>query len=476
MNRELEKILSLEEKSTIEFKTGKDKIPSSLFETYSAFANTNGGTIYLGIKENDKPPHSLEGVINAKQKRKQLFDIFNNKEKVSYSVIEESDIEILSFDEGDIIKITVHEADRANKPVYINGNIANSYGRKDSGDYKLSEEKIQSLINDKNEQRFDQKPNTLKIGIEDLDQESLNTFIQLVHNAGKIPASSSLSIETILQRIGAIVRNPLDGKYVLNNGAILFFGKTPDVNSICPNLWLDYTYTSETDEKWGQRITNKDLSFEGNIFQFYYRTVNEILSNSPSPHLLEGVQDIGKRLVGEIIREASANAISNLDLFDQYGLKIRQTSKDIVFDNAGTMIVPLETALLGGTSKPRNPTLFSFFLAIGVSDHGGYGIPSIYDSCKKLNFIPPTLIEDKENAQTKLIISFRKKDRELSKDELAILNIVSKATNGLSIQEIIEQSSFGRDKTRKIVENLSYLNVIKSNDKPTKGKKYFRNN
>ena len=167
MNKETLELLSLEEKISIEFKLGKDKIPSSLFETYSAFGNTQGGTIYLGIKENKEAPHSIEGVNNAKQKRKQLFDVFNDKNKVSCCLVNDEDIEILSFDEGDIIKIHVKEADRFNKPVFINGDISNSFGRSDSGDYRLSEEKIQSMINDKNNIRFDQKPNKFKIQIQD---------------------------------------------------------------------------------------------------------------------------------------------------------------------------------------------------------------------------------------------------------------------------------------------------------------------
>ena len=80
---EMEELLYLEEKVSVELKSAKTKIPLSFYETYSAFANTAGGTIYLGISENPKSPHSLEGVENAKAKRKQLFDTLNDKSKVS---------------------------------------------------------------------------------------------------------------------------------------------------------------------------------------------------------------------------------------------------------------------------------------------------------------------------------------------------------------------------------------------------------
>ena len=44
--------LKEKEKVSYEFKMAKRAVPESIFETYSSFANTNGGTIILGVKEN----------------------------------------------------------------------------------------------------------------------------------------------------------------------------------------------------------------------------------------------------------------------------------------------------------------------------------------------------------------------------------------------------------------------------------------
>lgn len=50
----LEKIKTLRENNQIELKKAKGGVPNSLWESYSAFANTNGGTIVLGIEEHQK--------------------------------------------------------------------------------------------------------------------------------------------------------------------------------------------------------------------------------------------------------------------------------------------------------------------------------------------------------------------------------------------------------------------------------------
>ena len=41
------------ESSEVEFKSARGGFPGSFWESYSAFANTNGGTIILGVQEKD---------------------------------------------------------------------------------------------------------------------------------------------------------------------------------------------------------------------------------------------------------------------------------------------------------------------------------------------------------------------------------------------------------------------------------------
>ena len=51
--QEVKELIYKGEKVDIECKKAEKNIPKSVYESYSAFANTKGGHIILGVKEDD---------------------------------------------------------------------------------------------------------------------------------------------------------------------------------------------------------------------------------------------------------------------------------------------------------------------------------------------------------------------------------------------------------------------------------------
>jgi ATP-dependent DNA helicase RecG len=67
---ELNKLLEIKEGSNIELEKAKNQVPKSFCETYSSFANTDGGIVIFGIDEKSK---EVTGVADTYKIRDDLI-------------------------------------------------------------------------------------------------------------------------------------------------------------------------------------------------------------------------------------------------------------------------------------------------------------------------------------------------------------------------------------------------------------------
>lgn len=463
---------TLEESDGIELKQCGEKIPLSFYDSYSAMANGSGGVIYLGIVQ-DKPNNVITGVSNAKQKKTQLCNALTMKSKIANVRFESSDITIMNTVEGDVIKVNVRPVPIDERPVYLDGDPCNAFKRVEEGDKRLTEDEIKAMVNDSQKTKFDQKPNEYGFGIDDLDSHALDSYITMVKAVRKIPSVENMDVMDILSRVGAMVFDKEKKQMALTNGAALFLGKGYVVNSICPTLWLDYQEKPSLDARFSHRITSKDLEVEPNIFNFYSRAFQRLCETLPAPFYLEHGVNVGKRMVEETVREAFANALSNVELFSSLGLAAIKTPMSLSLRNAGGMLTGKEQALKGGVSIPRNPGIFNFFLAIGIADHGGYGVPAIFDAMAALQMARPILEESYNRDETTLLLQFAQVSSTLSNEEQKALLFISLHPEGIASSMLAEHLSCSKETARRILLRLIEQGQVKDNGKSNKGKLYY---
>lgn len=82
----------------MEAKAAAVGLPKSLWATYSAFANTNGGIILLGVTEDAQHQLHVEGVNDADALVIDFWNIINNQSKISINVLNDKDVIVREFD------------------------------------------------------------------------------------------------------------------------------------------------------------------------------------------------------------------------------------------------------------------------------------------------------------------------------------------------------------------------------------------
>ena len=121
-----------------EVKEAKTDLPKSIWETVSAFSNSSGGWIILGIRQNGKA-FQIKGVDNA-EKLEQDFISTLRSQKFNTRIYAKT----AQYDIDGKKVIAFHIPSSTLKPVYF-GNPANSFIRIGSGDQRATESEIMSM-------------------------------------------------------------------------------------------------------------------------------------------------------------------------------------------------------------------------------------------------------------------------------------------------------------------------------------------
>lgn len=206
-------VMTLRENGQLEAKRAKGGVPESIWETYSAFANTNGGLIILGAKDGPKGEVEYVGVPNPEQLVKKFWDGVRNPSKVSANILTDDSITIETINDCDIIRIQVPRANRHLRPIYICGNREKgTYRRDGEGDYRCSSEEIVAMIRDASNESLDDTV-LEEFPLDALSWDTVSRYRAVVSAARPNHPWLKLDDEGFLVKLNAIGRTNGEGEF-----------------------------------------------------------------------------------------------------------------------------------------------------------------------------------------------------------------------------------------------------------------------
>lgn len=486
-------IYSIVENDEIECKEASRGLPKDLWETYSAFANTSGGTILLGIKET-KGIFNVTGVENPDNIIKDLWDNLNNPKKVSSNILNNSLITIREIDNKKIILINVPKAERKERPVYIGENPFNeskhagTYRRNYSGDYKCSNEEIKRMIAD----QLDESQDSIILegfSMEDLNKDTINSFRNRLRAVKPNHPWVSLDDKSFLYKLGAYDKDRKTKKEGITAAGLLMFGEERSITDEFHKYFLDYREKMSDEVRWDYRVISSDGTWSGNIFDFYFKIINRITDNLNVPfRIVNGVRQEDTR-VHEAVREAVANALIHADYRLPRGIVIEKGKTFFKISNPGSLRITREEALKGGISDPRNENIFKMFNLLGIGERAGSGLENIQLAWKEQEWLAPDLEELYNPDRISLTLRtvsmlpkesinllkavLKEKYSELNKEEVVALVAAHQeeyVTNN-RLQQLLDTHALISNKILSGLVNKGYLET----DGIGRGTKYFLN-
>lgn len=404
---EILEILKYGEKIDLECKKAESKLPNAVWETYSSFANTNGGIILFGIEENIKEINfeqrfSFVGINNPDQRLKDFWNTINS-EKVSCNILVDSDVGITNINGADIMWIRVPQANYRQKPVYINSNpYKGTFKRNYEGDYHCTEEEVNAMVRDKNDSGND---GGLLVGytMDDIDVDALRSYRIEFEHRNPDHVWNGNDDKTFLKNMGGIMLDRLTGKEWLTAAGLLMFGNGLSVRERFDNIRMDFIDESNLVQgsRWSDRLTY-DGMWENNLYNFVRQVTPKLVSGIKRPFKLEGMTRIDDTPIHKAIREAVINMIIHSDYLITGVLKIIKTDKGFIFTNPGNLKLPVQEIYEGGHSVARNPRIQQMFRMIGLGDNIGSGFPAILSAWGEEQWRKPDLNQNEDLHQVEL--------------------------------------------------------------------------
>ena len=410
---EIKRLVAKSENAAVEFKRARGGVPADFWPSYSAFANTDGGTVILGVREKDGKCE-VEGLPDVEKTMADIWNAVNNAEKISANVLFNESVYPVEVDGKWLVVVEVPRAERTVRPVFVGSDVfKGTYRRNGEGDYHCSRETVEGMIRDKCAETAD---NCVldELTIADLDADSIRRYRMYFSQLRSGHVWSGLADDGFLMKIGAAARGR-DGKVHPTLAGLVCFGDFNEITNVLPYFFLDYREHLSPDVRWTDRVCSGDDNWSGNIFDFFFRINQSITAGVKVPFKIasDNVTRDDDTPVHKALREVLANALIHADYHGRRGIVIDKYPKRLEVSNPGTLRMSKSVAIAGGTSDARNGKIFNIFSLVRIGERSGMGLSSLYGVWEKEKFAEPSIIESYEPDRTKVIVEFEADESEV---------------------------------------------------------------
>lgn len=380
--------------SSVEAKASRKALPQRLWETLSAFSNTSGGTIILGLNEDSG--FEIVGIEDVKKVQADLTSMCAEMEPVL-----RPQVQLFELESQVLLVAEIPELPVAQKPCYHRpqGLINGSYLRVGDSDRKMNAYELHAIQEAKGQPRQDTEP-VPDTSLTDLDPDLLQSFLRRIRNKGRNFQNSS--DEQLLDTLKVTVQGS-EGNRVLSLGGLLCLGAYPQ--ALFPNLCLTVVrypgqYAGDLGPQ-GERFL-ENVKLEGPIPYIAQEALQVIKRNIQRRDIIQGLGRTEQWEYPELVlRESIVNALAHRDLsYMARGshVQVQLYPDRLEIISPGGLYGPIQPEQLGipGVQSSRNEFLIKILedLPLPHDNHTlcegrGSGITAMLSQLRQAGMSPP---------------------------------------------------------------------------------------
>lgn len=354
-----------------ELKSARGGFPSDAAETFSAFANTTGGTIIFGIQERSFHP---VGEFDAKATQAHCAQVARELMEPPLA----AEVLVLTFEQAPVVVVNVPEADKHQKPCFVRkqGRIGGSYIRTGDGDHRLTLYEIDRLI--ENQYRNAQNDVALvpDATMDDFDSTLLSAWLSYERQSS-FNRAQALDDETLMAN-RRVIRADEAGTFRPTVAGIMALGAFPQKFFPRLNVVFSSYPTARKEELATSNLRFLDaVNIDGPIPEMVVNTLKALSNNMKHGAIVEGAlrRDILDYPLAAV-REAIANALMHRDYSpDSQGTPVLVDlyPDRLEISNPGGLYGSLTVESLGtsGSTASRNQFLSTILAGVPYTDIDG---------------------------------------------------------------------------------------------------------
>jgi ATP-dependent DNA helicase RecG len=389
---EIVKLLKEGESEKVEFKPSLSQT-DKIMESISAFSNTKGGMIVIGVSDKgevlgvDIGKKTIESLAKSDKKQMVVIEVVEGKQKP-----------VLAF--------------------------GRAFMRVGNSNQKLGYEEIRNLALETSKVYWDER--VCEDGsLEDIDEDKVRWYLERREEIRKVKKPEKMDIETLLLNIGAAKK--ANSEIKPTNAGILFFGKNPQRFVLQSQLRLARFAGNELTRDFLDRLDCSGALWEMVEGSEDFVRKNIRLFGFRTEYSFQRIDKLEYPI--KAIREAIINALIHRNYFEPADTRVA------IFDDRIEIISPGSFPKGVTPEKPKhvpvNPVLCQLMYDVGFIEKYGSGIYMINELCEEWGIPRPEY--DLSEIETKVIFRSGGKAIVISEIEKIGVELNERQRGGLKI-------------------------------------------